>query len=412
MNRVNSKSSSLNNAANNAAKSVNIIANNAAKSVNNAAKAANNAAKAANNVANNAAKAANNTSMKGKLQNGIEKITGQMKLVSGGRAAVTILGLIILILLGYSLSHTYRISNVLDGMNIYNDLLTLDPRYISNMGMLGKKLKDVHVATAYRPYLGKNQLLDYCSLEVLDRTMACGARCLYIDVFNSDLSMNADPIVCNGFEMGNWKLSLNRINFEDVIRHISNAAFQSGYVQNYNDPLFLAINLKTNGNHYCVDKVKNIIVKYLKSRLLPSKFTNQQQHLGDTNLIELMGKVVIMCSSGYQHTELEELVNASWDKDNFNQIPFDSLGGDPEMQDPRTILLDKYELKYENEKNLCLVTPPNDTFFTYNYEPLPYMKAGCQFIAMNYQATNDDEIIKYVNNYFRESSIVEKQELD
>ena len=331
--------------------------------------------------------------------------------IKGGRTAIFILIIIGIIVFGYSLSQNYRVGKTLEDMEIYNNIIKIDSRYISNHKLFNTKLKDVHVSTAFRPYLGRNQLLDYCSLEILQRTMQYGARCLFIDVFNSDLSQEAYPIVCNGFEMGNWKLSLNKLNFEDVIRTISNSAFSSGYVENYNDPLFIALNLKTAGNHYCVDKVKDIIVKYLKPKLLPSKFTGQQKNMGNTSLYELMGKVVIMCSSGYQNTELEELVNISWDKDTFNLIPFDSLGGDVEMQDARTILLDKEELKDENTRNLCMVIPPEDTLFTYNYPTLPYFRAGCQFIAVNYQLVNSDNTIECVDK-FRESSIIEKLELD
>lgn len=345
-------------------------------------------------------------------QQGFEKLTKNMKIVSGGRAGIFILLVIALILFVYSLSYTYRVSKVIENMGeVYDDLILLDSRYIQRENLLSTPLKNVHIATAYRPYLGKNQMIDYCSLEILEKTMAVGARCLYIDVFNSDLSMNAEPIVCNGFERGNWKLNLNTLSFEEVIRTISNNAFQSGYVQNYNDPLFLAINLKTNGNHYCVDKVKNIIVKYLKSHLLPSKYTNQQKNMANVPLIELMGKVVIFCSSGYQNTELEELVNSSWDKDTFNQISFDSLGGDPELADPRTIVLDKQELKEENKRNLCMVVPPVDTLFTYNYDTLPYFKAGCQFIAINYQHVFDDTTLDYMTR-FSESSFLKTVEVE
>ena len=334
------------------------------------------------------------------VTNGLSKVTENMKLVSGGRAGVFILLVIGIILFVYSLSYTYRVSKVIENMNdMYDDLVLIDPRYIRNENLFTVPLKKLHIATAYRPYLGKNQMLDYCSLEILEKTMAIGARCLYIDVFNSDLSMDAEPIVCNGYERGNWKLNLNRLSFEDVIRKISNNAFQSGYVQNYNDPLFLALNLKTNGNHYCVNKIKKIIVKYLKSKLLPTKYTNLQKNMANVPLIELMGKVVIFCSTGYQNTELEELVNDSWDRDTFNQISFDSLGGDTELADPRTIVLDKYELKEENSKNLCIVIPPEDTILTYSYPTTPYFRAGCQFIAVNYQKALDDNTLEYVTRF-------------
>ena len=50
------------------------------------------------------------------------------------------------------------------------------------------KLCDFYIACAFRPYLAVNQLLEYCSLEVMKSVLFAGVRCVYIDVFNSNLS--------------------------------------------------------------------------------------------------------------------------------------------------------------------------------------------------------------------------------
>ena len=174
-----------NKGANNVAKATNSVANAAnnvaSKAANNVADAANNVTKAANNVAN----AANNvtdqaTSIKDKVvngvKNGISKVTDNMKFLSGGRIGIFLLLVVTLILFVYSLSYTYRVSKVIENMSdIYDDLILIDPRYIRVNNMFTTPLKNLHIATAYRPYLGKNQLFDYCSLEILEKTMSVGA---------------------------------------------------------------------------------------------------------------------------------------------------------------------------------------------------------------------------------------------
>ena len=77
-----------------------------------------------------------------------------------------------------------------------------------------------------------------------------GARFIWLDVFNSDLSSDPTPVVCNGIGKGNWKLSLNTLDFEDCCKTIATTAFTSGKVDNYKDPLIIALNLNTQKNMY------------------------------------------------------------------------------------------------------------------------------------------------------------------
>ena len=64
-------------------------------------------------------------------QQGFEKLTQNMKLVSGGRAGIFILLVIALILFVYSLSYSYRVSKVVENMGEVYDNLMLIKRSIS-----------------------------------------------------------------------------------------------------------------------------------------------------------------------------------------------------------------------------------------------------------------------------------------
>ena len=116
-----------------------------------------------------------------------------------------------------------------------------------------------------------------------------------------------------------------------------------------------------------------------------------------------------MTSGGYNDSTLEELINMSWDKDNLNKIPYNSLGNLEEgsSEDTTEVLrLNFSDVKDENTKNLTIVTPPENSFFTFNYTPEYYFRSGCQFICMNYQNV-DKNMSEYISK-FKTSSFVEK----
>ena len=53
-----------------------------------------------------------------------------------------------------------------------------------------------------------------------------------------------------------------------MCRTIKKTAYNSGHVDNPDDPFFLAINLKVNKNLVCLNKIKNLLYKYFRKELL------------------------------------------------------------------------------------------------------------------------------------------------
>ena len=344
----------------------------------------------------------NTDAVKDKLSNGINYVKEISEKIQGGHILLILLVITIFVYFIYSISYTHRTGLALDNLNKWAPELQINPRYIFDKNLTNKALSKFKIASSYRPYVTNNQMMDYCSLETLQKTISCGARALYIDIFNSSLYENAEPVVSVGYEKGNWKLTLNTLHFDDVCNTISQTAFSSGYVDNYFDPLFLVLDLKCNNNFHTINKIQKSIVKYFKARLLPSQYSNANPNvnLGDVPIGELMNKVVIICSDGFQNTKLEELVNASWINDNTNIISFDSLGGNIGIENPETLLLDKEELKDYNDNYLTLVHPPNASFFTYSYPSQRFFDAHCHFVFMNYTKVdlNSIETIKVFQN--------------
>lgn len=233
---------------------------------------------------------------------------------------IIILGLfiafIVLVLL-YFFSKTFNVGRVKEKMKLYNlyqKISDFDYRQ-SEMGSLS--LKDVQVASAYNAANMGSQMLSYTSEHILTQVLKSGARYIELNIFASKFGQDAIPVIDGGFKRGEWKLMLNSTSFEQAIITIAQNAFKplesEGGAPNSGDPLFLALNLSTGHNIYCLDKVADIIVDYLSDKLLEPKYAYQfNKNIQDIKMNEIQGKVIIFASSGYEGSKLEELVNSSW----------------------------------------------------------------------------------------------------
>lgn len=233
---------------------------------------------------------------------------------------IIILGLfiafIVLVLL-YFFSKTFNVGRVKEKMKLYNlyqKISDFDYRQ-SELGSLS--LKDVQVASAYNAANMGSQMLSYTSEHILTQVLKSGARYIELNIFASKFGQDAIPVIDGGFKRGEWKLMLNSTSFEQAIITIAQNAFKplesEGGAPNSGDPLFLALNLSTGHNIYCLDKVADIIVDYLSDKLLEPKYAYQfNKNIQDIKMNEIQGKVIIFASSGYEGSKLEELINSTW----------------------------------------------------------------------------------------------------
>ena len=136
--------------------------------------------------------------------------------------------------------------------------------------MKTKRLSDFYVASSFRSCLAKNQRFDYVSTKILESVIESGARFIWLDVFNEGLEVDTTPIVSNGVNKGNWKYTLNSVTFEECIETIAATAFNPGMINNYGDPLILALNLNVQNNIITLNKIRNILIKHLNIITLPN----------------------------------------------------------------------------------------------------------------------------------------------
>jgi|TARA_B110001469_G_scaffold121600_1_gene131236 hypothetical protein len=315
-----------------------------------------------------------------------------------------LVGLFIFILISYFISENYRINLVLTDMQIYNSIIVVNNSNFKD----DHKLADYYIASSFRSVLGKNQRFDYCSTRILKKILKEGARFIWLDVFNSDLSFKPKPIVCNGVGKGNWQLTLNSLTFDECCQTIAETAFTSGNVNNYDDPLFLALNLNTQGNLYSLNKIKKSIIKHLGDRLLEVHYGFNRVNMGSVPMSKLKKKVIIFTSDGFQDSSLEELINYSWDNKNMKKLIYQSI--DPNVKITEYVKENIDSLKNFNTNNITIVTPDPNTLFTRQYEPSYAWDYGCQFVSMYYQSI-DKKIEKNVKKFKNKSFILKPPNL-
>ena len=363
-----------------------------------------NKAKKSKNTNNNANNNSNNNA-NNNANNDNENTTDiiEKSIESYKNIIIILICLLILIIIGYFMSFSYRESHGISELYKASNYFFIESQ-IHTRENRNKKLGDFFINGAFRPYMVINQRLDYCSLDMLKAVLIMGVRAVYIDVFNNTLNENAYPIVTTGIKNGEWKLGLNSLLFEDVCNTIASVAFSNGYVNNFKDPFILCLNLNTNGNIKCLKKIKKILYKSFRSNLLSSDYTFSSNNMAEVKISELIGKVVILTSDGYQNSDLEELVNYSWDKDELNKISYKSL--DPNVPEEESIKFQNDSLKDFNKNNMTMVVPDEKTFFTYNYDPQYGHNGGCQLVFMNYNKMGP-ELDSYITT-FKHDSLLQK----
>lgn len=307
------------------------------------------------------------------------------------------------IYISYNFSHTKRISSLLLEMNKLSSYVNIDSK-LNGEKERELRLCDFYIASAFRPYLGRNQLFEYCDLKITRQIIKSGARCMYIDIYNSNMGYDAEPVLSNGYKEGQWKLTFNTIRFDEFCQLLAYTIFSYGYVNNTNDPFILMLNLNTEGNVKCLNKIKKIIYERLGRYLLDNRYTYSSINIFNEPIKNFMKKIIIISSPGYKNSDLEELVNYTWEKDELKNITFEAL--DKNNMDPSVIRLNPYELKQFNKSNATMVSPNLETIYTKNYNPEIFWANGCQFVMMNYQKI-DTHFDKYIS-FFRKDSFIDK----
>ena len=70
------------------------------------------------------------------------------------------------------------------------------------------------------------------------------AHYLELEIFDKDIKKDTEPVISSGFEFTEFK-TLNYGSVDKCIKLIGDYGFSERFLNNYNDPLFIFLNIKT-----------------------------------------------------------------------------------------------------------------------------------------------------------------------
>lgn len=186
-------------------------------------------------------------------------------------------------------------------------------------------LADYFVCSSYNPISTGYLKYDYVSLDMIEKTIINGCRYIELEILNKEIKNDTIPVIGIGNEEGYNVDSQNVLDCNDVFDMIHNIAFSQRYINNYHDPLFIFLNLKTKNNINTLNKLYDIIISNINHRLLDERYYNQNINLATTKICNLIDKIVILSSDGYQHSKLEEIINMSTNSSFLHRLKWDEL---------------------------------------------------------------------------------------
>ncbi len=215
----------------------------------------------------------------------------------------------------------------------------------------GTNLADYYVCSSYNPMSIGYLKYDYVSIDMIEKAITYGSRYIELEVLDFELKTKTKPVIGISNDEGYLTDSQNVLDCQEVFQRIADVAFSERYIDNYQDPLFIFLNIKTK-NTDTLDQLYTIITNLLQHKLLDSSFNNQQINIATTKMCDLMNKIVILSSDGYEHSKLETIINLSTNNTYLRRIKWDELPHTDELMendsDPIVSLISKNISFYEN----------------------------------------------------------------
>ncbi len=148
-------------------------------------------------------------------------------------------------------------------------------------------------------------------------------RYLEFSIFSRE-SIIRQNHVSVGTQKGNWKLSASTVSLREVFNLIKDYAFNESVINNYSDPIFLYLDIKTKYTG-ALDQTADLIVQMFGDRILDKSYRYQRKNLCEASVCDLMDKVVIMSNTGFQNTKLEEFINISTSNGNLQRLEYSDV---------------------------------------------------------------------------------------
>lgn len=217
--------------------------------------------------------------------------------------------------------------------------------------LMDTKLGEVPVLTP------RKRLCDYyvpgSVFEDIPTALARGVRLLEVHVYSDEQD---HPVVALHPQNDGYDYALENVTFEQVCVMVANDAFPS------EDPFILSIVPHTEKT-ITINRVAEHLKTTVRRRLVTT-----HKNVATLPIDVLKGKVVIVSGGNAKGTELEELVNLSWDDSNLRRLTYQ------QALHPR----DEEELMRFNKDNITLVAPEPE-LRTVTANPEKPKRLGCQW---------------------------------
>jgi hypothetical protein len=275
----------------------------------------------------------------------------------------------------------------------------------------GYKLRDFYIASSSKTCMCRKLYNDYISTDMIDFVLKNGSRMIELDIFNNSYCDNGEPVVANSddtyLDYKNEIATYNYIKFDRICERISTKAFSG---TNKSDPLFLKLNLHLNKHpeevriNLC-GKIADIVYKRFANYILDENYSYQKQQLGNIPIEKTFNKIIILCSDGFQDSNLDELVNYSWEAGstsepkskaplNFNLYESDFI------KNLGPADASELELASTSGGMSCVIPTFNGTESN-KYDTQQSFNVGCNLIAVRYNLGSqlDETYKKMFKNY-------------
>lgn len=258
--------------------------------------------------------------------NQIKQFTSNIfdKVSSVKRYIFVTVAIVLIVAIGYFLSYDYRTSlKYKEILKKHKSNIVFQTDYC-HPEYLKYTLCDFHIKSSHNTAAAGFKKYDYISLDMIYNVLKLGTRYLEFEIFAKEQNTDSIPVVSVGSKKGDWKMTANVLNCEDVFSLIAQNAFSEKLLRNTKDPLFIFLNIKTD-NKLVLNKLSNILTTNFKLYLLDKRYQYQRMNISTEKVCNLLEKVVIMSSSGYVDTDLERLINISTDSPFLERVIYSDL---------------------------------------------------------------------------------------
>lgn len=203
----------------------------------------------------------------------------------------------------------------------------------------------------------RKRLCDYYAagsvFEDIPTALARGVRLLEVHVYSDEQD---HPVVALHPQNDGYDYAIDNITFEQVCILIANDAFPS------DDPFILSIVPHTDKS-ITMNRIAEHLLTTVRRRLISTK-----KNVATLPIDSIKGKVVIVSGGSIQGTELEPLVNLSWNESTLRRLTYQ------QALHPR----DQADLIRFNRDNITIVAPEAE-LRTVNANPEKPKYLGCQW---------------------------------